>query len=108
MWVADEGCGGFLGITPVARAKAHAGDVEVANFASGYGLEFVVEDQESFAITSDTDGDGRLGIGGANGDVIVAAGDGRLGGAVEIREAHIGEAFHPIDEGRGWQNFTAP
>jgi hypothetical protein len=63
-------------------------------------LKFVVEHRESFAIAGGTDGDGGLGIGGTNDDVIVAAGDGRLGGPYS--RSAPSRAFHPVHERGCW------
>src|SRR4029077_4570071 len=106
--VRQEGCGGLGRVAPVSWAESGAGDIKVADLASGRGLEFVVEHEEFLAIARPADRNRGLGVVGTGRDVVIATGDGCLGWAIEIGERDLRQMLHPVDERWRWKNFTTP
>ena len=73
-----------------------------------YGIEIVIQDKQLLPPTSQAYGDLLLGVLGAGEHVVIAAGYSGFSGAVKVREAHMGQVFHPVSQNWSRQDLPAP
>ena len=97
-WIGDEGSLGFLRISPVSEAQPDSPDIEIADLPCRKRTESLVKHEQFFSTAGCSDWNGALLILGTGRNRIVAAGNRRFRWTIKIRECHLRQALHPVDQ----------
>src|SRR3989442_741810 len=93
---------------PVSWAQTNAADVELSDFAWRHGREGIVQNEELLSVAGPSDRNLNTVALRAPWDCVVARGDRRLRGPVQVREGHVREALHPVPDGWRGKYLAAP